>query len=85
MEKVMSFLINSAKKAADFLLCVVKKTAAATAKLLAKGGGKAIQFAGGKVSKFVSDNRQPLLLASMIISAAAMLLSGVFYLLGRRK
>ena len=28
---------------------------------------------------------QPLLLASMIVSAATMLLSGVFYLLGRRK
>lgn len=85
MENVMSFLKDLAKKAAGFLLCVVKKTATTTTKLLAKGSGKAVEFVGGKVSKAAKDYKQPLLLVAMAVSAAAMLTSGVFYLLGRKK
>lgn len=85
MENVMSFLKDMAKKAADFLLCVVKTTATSTTKLLAKGSGKAAAFVGGKVKKVAVDYKQPLLLVAMAVSAAAMLTSGVFYLLGRKK
>ncbi len=85
MENVMSFLKDMAKKAADLLLCVVKKTATTTTKLLAKGSGKAAEFMGGKVSEVAKNYKQPLLLVAMVVSAAAMLTSGVFYLLGRKK
>ena len=40
MEKVMSFLINSAKKAADFLLCVVKKDRCSDCETAGKGRRK---------------------------------------------
>ena len=85
MENVMSFLKELTKKAADCLLGIVKKTAAITTKLLAKGGGKALEFVGGKVNKFVTNKKQPLLLVATCVSAAAMMVSGVFYLLGRKK
>lgn len=85
MEKMMDMLKSTAKKAAEILLDVVKKTAETTTKLLAKGSGKAIGFVGGKVNKFAADNKQTLLLIGMAVSAAAMLTSGVFYLLGRKK
>lgn len=85
MEKVMDFVKCTAEKAGEFLLGVVKKTATATTKLLAKGSGKAASFVGGKVSKFVADKKQPLLLVATCVSAVAMLTSGVFYLLGRKK
>lgn len=85
MEKMMDLLKNTAQKAAEILLDVVKKTAETTTKLLAKGSGKAAAFVGGKVKKAAQDYRQPLLLAAMAVSAAAMLVSGVFYLLGRKK
>ena len=85
MEKVMDFVKCTAEKAGEFLLGVVKKTATTTTKLLAEGGSKAAGFVGGKVSKFVADKKQPLLLVATCVSAAAMLASGVFYLLGRKK
>lgn len=85
MENVMPFLKGAAESAAEFLLGVVKKTAQTTTKLLAKGSGKAVQFVGGKVNRFAADNKQILLLVAMAVSAAAMVVSGVFYLLGRKK
>lgn len=85
MEKMMDLFKSTAQKAAKILLDVVKKTAETTTKLLAKGSGKAIGFVGGKVNQFVADNKQPLLLVATCVSAAAMLTSGVFYLLGRKK
>ena len=85
MEKVMDFLKCTAEKAGKFLLGVVKKTATTTTKLLAKGSGKAVEFVGGKVSKFAADKKQPLLLVATCVSAVAMLVFGIFYLLGRKK
>lgn len=85
MKKIMVMLKSTAQKATEALLTVVKKTAEITTKLLAKGSGKAIEFVGGKVNKFVADKKQPLLLVATCVSAAVMLVSGVFYLLGRKK
>ena len=85
MEKVISFFREAAGKASEFFLEVVKATAETTTKLLAKASGKAAQFTGGQVKKFVSSNKQALLLAATIISAAAAIVSGVCFLLERKK
>ncbi|MDO4810390.1 MAG: hypothetical protein Q3985_00465 [Eubacteriales bacterium] len=85
MEKVKYFLKNAAIQTAEFLLDIVKKTVATTTRLLAKGSGKLVKFAGAKVKQFAAVNKQPLLFAAMIVSAAAMVVSGVFFLLGRKK
>ena len=81
MEQLKNTLLCAGKDALDFM----SDLAATVGKAVADGVCKTVEFTGEKLCAVTKKYSQPLLMAVAILSLVGAVVSGAFYLLGRRK